>query len=145
MKPLGLRVDGRCADAAADKDKPVLFQLLVRHSCQLGGLAERSDKICDSVSCVKLGKLRSADPDWLIDKFDGSLFSVIIGDGQRNPFPFLPDLHNHKLSWEAPLCHARCFDEHLIIRASKVSCLQNLVHDLSSILLKSYLSGKRYF
>ncbi len=97
---LGNRIRNGAADTAADDTD--LLQAL-----HLGGLAERADKIRNIIALFHrvehFGRLAGS----LDHHGDGSLLTVIAGNGYRNTLPLFVQAENHKLAGLGVFCHER--------------------------------------
>ena len=98
MQPFYLRVNGRRAESPGDKEDLLPLKRLHIFVHKLGGTAERSYKILKTVSCFQMTHHLGSRSHHLENDGDGSLFHVIIADGQGNPLPGFVDLYDDKLS-----------------------------------------------
>lgn len=87
-----LRIKHRHADAARDKQNLV--------GVEMGGFAQRPHDVVQTVAFVHFSELHRGGAHRLDKKGYGALFPVIVGNGERNPFPLFVHAQENKLSRE---------------------------------------------
>ena len=105
MKRFGNRVGDGTTDAAADNGN--LLQPL-----GLCRLAERTDKIMQTVALVEVVQSFGCSADDLINDGNRALFAVIVGNGERDSFARIVNTENDELTGKCFFCNKGSLDLH---------------------------------
>ena len=125
MKCLGLRIGDCHAESAADHGTAVNPFGLCR-------FAKRSDKVKEAVPFIQHIKLFSRISDLLEYNCNCSLFPVIAGDREGNPFPFFIDPEDNELPGHCLPGNQRRLDLHQGHRFIEYAFFYDRIHNDSS-------------
>ncbi len=133
MKPLYLRINRSRTNAPRHKQNLLLCKRFLVLTDKLRSTAKRTNKIMERVTRLQRRHSCRLGAHCLKYNRDRSFLSIIITNGQRNTLPILIHSHNYKLPRLTILRHTRRFHCHQIDIGSKLSCLQNFVHQKFTI------------
>jgi len=114
VEPFDLRVDRSGPYSARNKQNLLFAERFEVGVDEFGGLSQRACKIGDRITFVQGAQFAGRIADGLGDDRHITLFSVVVGDGQRNPLAPLIDAQNDELSWLSRMSYPRSFDVHQV-------------------------------
>ena len=127
MQLLGLRICDSAAQTAADNSD--LLETL-----ELALLAERTDKIMQTVALVQRAERLCGCADLLEDDGDRAVFAVKIRDGERNALALCADTQDDELTRLGLARNVRRVDDHQLGVHVQRLLFQNLIHSFSYLL-----------